>query len=211
MTVAEVTLDDMNQGIEAFVDPATLFIAPPHFFSSLLHFRLDSGVPVSRTLLLDYQAQSQDETAYFCNLGRVPAADLLQFLKIRPELGLVSPPGTRASALCGRIVLRESWTHSTPISACPYSFPNWTPISKYLGISWWLRVFISALSLGGWWDFARPILLPFQLVAQPLEVDSRVAQELRGPASLRASGERARDARCRLTCGRAEPPPPSHA
>jgi hypothetical protein len=78
----------MNQSIEAFVDPATLFIAPPHFFSPLLRFRLDPAFGLA-TLLLDYPAQSQDETAYFCNLGRVPATDLLQFLEIRPELGLV--------------------------------------------------------------------------------------------------------------------------
>jgi hypothetical protein len=89
VAVAEVTLDDMNQGIETFVDPATFFIAPPHFFSALLRFRLDPAFGLA-TLLLDYPAQSQDETAYFCNLGRVPATDLLQLLEIRPELGLVS-------------------------------------------------------------------------------------------------------------------------
>jgi hypothetical protein len=43
VAVAEVTLDDINQGIEAFVDPATLFIAPPHFFPALLRFLLDSA------------------------------------------------------------------------------------------------------------------------------------------------------------------------
>jgi hypothetical protein len=86
----------MNQGIEAFVDSATLFIAPPHFFSPLLRFCLDPAFGLA-TLLLKYPAQSQDETAYFGNLGRVlldllgmPATDLLQFLEIRPELGMVS-------------------------------------------------------------------------------------------------------------------------
>jgi hypothetical protein len=88
LTVAEVTLDDMNQGIEAFVDPATLFIAPPHFFSALLRFLLEPEFRLA-PLFLDYPAQSQDESAYFCNLGRMPATDLLQFLKIRPERGLV--------------------------------------------------------------------------------------------------------------------------
>ena len=56
MAVAEVTLDDMNQGIEAFVDPATLFIAPPHFFSALLRFLLDPAFGLA-PLLLDYSRQ----------------------------------------------------------------------------------------------------------------------------------------------------------
>ena len=56
VAVAEVTLDDMNQGIEAFVDPATLFIAPSHFFSALLRFLLEPAFRLA-PLLLDYPAQ----------------------------------------------------------------------------------------------------------------------------------------------------------
>jgi hypothetical protein len=92
---AEVTLDNINQDIESFVDPATLFIAPPHFFPALLRFLLDPAFGLA-PLFLDYAAQPQDETAYFGNLSRVlpdllgvQATDPLRFLEIRPHPGVV--------------------------------------------------------------------------------------------------------------------------
>jgi hypothetical protein len=99
VAVAEVTLDDINQGIEAFVDPATLFIAPPHFFPALLRFPLDPAFGLA-PLFLDYPAQPQNEIAYFGNLSRVltdllgvQATDPLHFLEIRPHPGVV--PGQK--------------------------------------------------------------------------------------------------------------------
>jgi hypothetical protein len=103
VAVTEVTLDDINQGIEAFVDPATLFIAPPHFFPALLRFLLDPAFGLA-PLFLDYPAQPQNETACFGNLSRVlpePVAELSYRSRGSVATGLMA----RRNDLIGRIIL----------------------------------------------------------------------------------------------------------